>query len=160
MSQGDYVQSSNCLTPGKDPFCYAMQKGEASHSREGKGGGWGDGECCSRFIERQESSDLSKVTHCLNCCRTRSRYKVCIICGPVLSQWLLELDGWVATLFKPKTIFATLSMRLNWSVCTLSLDTREFGLDIKHSGYKPSILFIIGLTCSGKPSFHEAHMGN
>lgn len=139
-----------------DPLCYAMQKGDASHSR-----GWGEGEqegkgCCSCFTERQESSDLSKVIHCLNCSRTRSRYKVCRICGPALSQWLLELAGWVAILFKPKII----SARLSWSVCIPTLDTREFDLEIKHSGYKPSIISIIGLTCSGKSSFHEAYKGN
>lgn len=68
-------------------------------------------------------------------------------------------DGWQLFL-NQIIIFARLSMRLSWSVCTPSLDTREFDLEIKHPGYKHSILSIIGLTCSGKSSFHEAYMGN
>lgn len=38
--------------------------------------------CNSYFIERQESTDLSKVTHCVSCSETRTRYKVSRICGP------------------------------------------------------------------------------
>lgn len=119
----------------QDPFCYAMQKEDAATVGKGVG-------CCSHFTERQESSDLSKVTHCLNCSRTRSRYKVCRICGPALSQWLLELAGWVATLFKSKTIFARLSMTAGQ--CVLQVWMPE-NLTLKSSILNTNPVFFLSL---------------
>jgi hypothetical protein len=68
------------------------------------------------FLERQESSDLSKAAYYVSYSRIRTGPKHSRICGPVsFSMSWLHQNGW-ELMFKRKVIIERLSMLLCWSL--------------------------------------------
>lgn len=89
----------------QDPFCYAMQEGDAGHSL-----GW-DAVPNLQKDRNQITCPGSRVTHCVSCSGTRTRYKVSRICGPSSfprTTWPCQ-NGW-ELIFKRKLIFKRLSI--------------------------------------------------
>ena len=118
----------------------------------------GGGCCCHFLSERQESSDLSKVTQYVSCSRTRTRYKVFRSGAQLFPNTIRACqNGWKLFFLKK------LSLRgwtRDWAGQWVSQVWTPENLTQNSSTLDTKPVFYRGFSYSGKPSFMRLLWGN